>query len=179
MKWREHSKIIKVHHPLGASVHPNFMNPFEYGKSFHDYFFPKRFGTLTQTKPKKNREGRYAPPPLGLLIRSNQPGQIGLTDKWPSSQQNIFLWFFPFSQTHLVDNLLLLHVVKCLRGHRINNSLTFLAEYYISTTTSANYLGKYCGRFFRHLQAFRCLDRAPTIAAKKGKDVVCLQKRGS
>ena len=59
----------------------------------------------------------------------------------------------------------------------INNSLIFLAEYYISTNTSANYLGKYCGRFFRHLQAFRCLDRASTIAAKKGKDVVCLREK--
>ena len=135
--------------------------------------FQKRIGTLTQTQPK------IYTPSLGLSIRSNQPGQIGLTDKWPSSQQNIFLWFFPFSQTHLVGNLVLLHIVKCLRGHRINNSLTFLAEYYISTTTSANYLGKHCGRFFRHLQAFRCLDRASTIAAKKGKDVVCLQRRRS
>ena len=28
-----------------------FMNPFEYGKSFIDKLFLKRFGTLTQTKP--------------------------------------------------------------------------------------------------------------------------------
>ena len=27
-----------------------------------------------------------------------------------------------------------------------------------------------------HLQAFRCLDRASTFAAKKGIDVVCLRK---
>ena len=104
--------------------------------------------TTRQVISKKGLEPSPKPnpkyiPPLGLSIRSNQPGHIGLGDKWPSSQQNIFLWFFPFSQTHLVGNLFLLHVVKCLRGHRINNSLTFLAEYYISTTTSANYLGKY------------------------------------
>ena len=32
----------------------------------------------------------------------------------------------------------------------INNSSTFFPESHISTTTSANYLGKYCARFFRH-----------------------------
>ena len=34
----------------GGSGHPNFMNPFEYGKSSLDKLF-KRFGTKTQTKP--------------------------------------------------------------------------------------------------------------------------------
>ena len=29
----------------------NFMNPFEYGKSFLDKLFTKRFGSITQTKP--------------------------------------------------------------------------------------------------------------------------------
>ena len=36
---------------LGGSGHPNFMNPFEYGKSFLDKLFTNRFGTITQTKP--------------------------------------------------------------------------------------------------------------------------------
>ena len=34
-----------------GSGHPNFMNHFEYGKSFLDKLFTKRFGTITQTKP--------------------------------------------------------------------------------------------------------------------------------
>ena len=105
---------------------------------------------------------------------------------------------------HLVDNLLLLLVVKRLRGHRINNFLDYLSrvtQLHISTTMSANYLGKYCVRFYKqylamaihilrsrdddlhlliaHLQAFRCLDRASTFAAKKdrSKDVVCLREK--
>ena len=57
---------------------------------------------------------------------------------------------FHFLKTHLVDNLILLQAVKCLRGHRINNSLTFLTESHI-TTTFANYLSKSCVRFIRHL----------------------------
>ena len=36
---------------VGGSGQPNFMNPFEYGKSFLGKLFPKRFGTLTETKP--------------------------------------------------------------------------------------------------------------------------------
>ena len=139
-------KIRKVNHFLGGFL----------SSKLHESFWiwwitTRQVISKKGLEPSPKPNPKYIPPPLGLLIRSNQPGQIGLTDKWPSSQQNIFLWFFPFSQTHLVDNLLLLHVVKCLRGHRINNSLTFLAEYYISTTTSANYLGKYCVCFFRHL----------------------------
>ena len=31
---------------LEGSRHPNFMNRFEYGKSFHKKSFPKRIGTL-------------------------------------------------------------------------------------------------------------------------------------
>ena len=59
-------KIRKVNHFFGGgSGHPNFMNPFEYGKTFIDKLFPKRFGTLTQTKPYIHRGdrggGRYAP----------------------------------------------------------------------------------------------------------------------
>ena len=38
-------------------------------------FWTKRFGTLTLTKPKVHRGGRYAPP--GLQMRSNRLGQIG------------------------------------------------------------------------------------------------------
>ena len=30
--------------------HPNFVNPFEYGKSFLDKLFTNSFGTITQTK---------------------------------------------------------------------------------------------------------------------------------
>ena len=63
---------------------------------------------------------------------------------------NVFCDSFHFLKTHLVDNLILLQAVKCLRGHRINNSLTFLTESHI-TTTFANYLSKSCVRFIRHL----------------------------
>ena len=56
----------------GSSGHSNFMNPFEYGKSFLDRLFPKRFGTLTETKPKIHRGGRYAPP---LVFRYAQIGR--------------------------------------------------------------------------------------------------------
>ena len=61
-----------------------------------------------------------------------------------------FCDFFHFLKTHLVDNLILLQAVKCLRGHRINNSLTFLTESHI-TTTFANYLSNSCVRLIRHL----------------------------
>ena len=123
----------------------------------------------------------------------------------PKIFPTILIW--TFGRTfHLVNNLLLLHDFKRLRGHGINNSSIFLAESHISTTTSANYLGKYCVWFFRyliqcqnkqhlalaihilrshdnlhlllaHLQAFRCLDRASIFAAKKGIGVVFLQKK--
>ena len=36
----------------GGSGHPNFMNPYEYGKSFLRKLFPKRIGTLTPPRPK-------------------------------------------------------------------------------------------------------------------------------
>ena len=105
-------KIRKVNHFLGGVlviqtswILLNMMN------NYQTSHFQKRIGTLTQTQPKI-----YTLPPRSFDT---------LKSAWAySSQQNIFLWFFPFSQTHLVDNLLLLHVVKCLRGHRINNSLT-------------------------------------------------------
>ena len=37
---------------LGCSRHPNFVNPFEYGKSFYNQSFPKRIGTLTPLNPR-------------------------------------------------------------------------------------------------------------------------------
>ena len=40
---------------LGCSGHPNFMIPFECDKWLADKSFPKRIGTLTQTKPKIHR----------------------------------------------------------------------------------------------------------------------------
>ena len=46
---------------------PNSMNPFEYGKSFHNKSFPKRIGTPTFPTT------RYAQ--IG-------PGQLGLKDPW-------------------------------------------------------------------------------------------------
>ena len=35
---------------FGGFGHPNFVNPFEYGKSFLDKLFTNSFGTITQTK---------------------------------------------------------------------------------------------------------------------------------
>ena len=70
--------------------------------------------------------------------------------KIPRSLPPISIWILGRT-FYLVDNFLILHVVKRLRGHRINNFSTFLAESHISTTKSANYLGKYCVRFFKHL----------------------------
>ena len=45
------SRFDEKNYFLGSSGHPYFMNPFEYGKSFLDKLFLKRFRTLTQTKP--------------------------------------------------------------------------------------------------------------------------------
>ena len=41
---------------LEGSRHPNFMNTFEYGKSFYSNSFPKRIATLTPPNPKIFRE---------------------------------------------------------------------------------------------------------------------------
>ena len=40
-----------------GSRHPNFMNPFEYVKSFHNKSFPTRIGTLTQPNTSIFRGG--------------------------------------------------------------------------------------------------------------------------
>ena len=40
-----------------SSWHPNFIDPFECGKSFHNKSFPKRIGTLTPPKLKIIRGG--------------------------------------------------------------------------------------------------------------------------
>ena len=45
-------KIEKSNIILEGSRHPTLMNPFEYGKSFHNKLFPKRIGTLTPPNPK-------------------------------------------------------------------------------------------------------------------------------
>ena len=45
-------KIKKSNIILEVSRHPKFMNPFEYGESFHKKSFPKRIGTLTPFNPK-------------------------------------------------------------------------------------------------------------------------------
>ena len=39
------------------------MNPFEYGKSFHNKSYPKRIVTLTQQNPRIFRGGTMFPPP--------------------------------------------------------------------------------------------------------------------
>ena len=58
----------------GGSGYPNFMNPFEYGKQLLDKSFPKRIGTLTQTKPKIHRGSRYAPPSTSSLDTLKKAG---------------------------------------------------------------------------------------------------------
>ena len=45
------NKFQKSNRFLEGSRQPNSMNPFDYGKSFPDKLFTKRFGTITQTKP--------------------------------------------------------------------------------------------------------------------------------
>ena len=45
------SRFDEKNYFLGSSGHPYFMNPFEYGKSFLDKLFTKRFGTIAETKP--------------------------------------------------------------------------------------------------------------------------------
>ena len=64
---------------MEGSGHPNFMNPFVYGKSLLGKSFPKRIGTLTLPNPKIFRGGTMCPPPRSL-IRQNRPGRIGLRD---------------------------------------------------------------------------------------------------
>ena len=51
------TKVSKVKLFLEGSGHPNFMNPFEYGKSFLGKSFPKKIGTLTPPNPKIFRGG--------------------------------------------------------------------------------------------------------------------------
>ena len=60
------------------------MNPFEYGKSFHNKSYPKRFGTLTPPNPKIFN----VPPPPVL----NRLVLIGLSSL-PSGNQSILLFF--------------------------------------------------------------------------------------
>ena len=48
----------QVHRFLGRGLEVNFLNPFENGKTFQDKLFPKRFGTLTQTKPQIHMGGQ-------------------------------------------------------------------------------------------------------------------------
>ena len=45
-----------------GSRHPNIMNPFEYGKSFHNKSYPKRIGTFIPPSPKIFRGGHNVPP---------------------------------------------------------------------------------------------------------------------
>ena len=47
---------------MEGSGHPNFMNPFVYGKSLLGKSFPKRIGTLTLPNPKIFRGGHNVPP---------------------------------------------------------------------------------------------------------------------
>ena len=44
-------KFQKSNIILEGSRHPNFMNPFEYGKTLHNKSFTKRIGTLTPPNP--------------------------------------------------------------------------------------------------------------------------------
>ena len=43
----DEQKFQKLNIILEGSWHPNFMNPFEYGKSYLGKSFPIRIGTLT------------------------------------------------------------------------------------------------------------------------------------
>ena len=58
----EEQKFQKSNIFLEGSGHPNFMNPFEYGKSFLGKSFPKKIGTLTPPNPKIFRGGTMCPP---------------------------------------------------------------------------------------------------------------------
>ena len=60
----DQQKISKVKHYFEGSRHPNSMNPFEYGKSFHNKSFPKRMGTLPHPAPKYLGGHNVLPPGL-------------------------------------------------------------------------------------------------------------------
>ena len=62
-------KIIKVYHFLSGLWLSKLRQSFWLWKSLQDKLFPKRFENLTQTKSS-------------LQIRSNRPGQIGLSKIW-------------------------------------------------------------------------------------------------
>ena len=62
---------------MEGSWHPNFMNPFKYGKSGIGKSFPTRIGNQTPPNPKIFRGAQCAPPP-GFPIHQNRLGQIGL-----------------------------------------------------------------------------------------------------
>ena len=65
---------------LEGSWHPNFMNPFEYGKSCLGKSVPTRIGTQTPPNPKIQC-GHNVPSPPGSLIHQNRPGQIELSEE--------------------------------------------------------------------------------------------------
>ena len=54
---------------LEGSGHPNFMNPFVYGKSLLGKSFPKRIGTLTLPNPKIFRGGTMCPPRIPVVSK--------------------------------------------------------------------------------------------------------------
>ena len=56
-------KSFKSETLLEGSGHPNFMNPFEYGKLLKGKSFLKRIGTLTPPNPKIFRRGHNVPSP--------------------------------------------------------------------------------------------------------------------
>ena len=58
----DEQKFQKLNIILEGSWHPNFMNPFEYGKSCLGKSFPTRIGTLTLPNPKIFRGGTMCPP---------------------------------------------------------------------------------------------------------------------
>ena len=74
----------QVHRFLGRGLEVNFLNPFENSKTFQDKLFPKRFETLTQTKPEIHKGDRYAARPLDLKISSNRSEQIGIIIQMPN-----------------------------------------------------------------------------------------------
>ena len=53
-------KFQKSNIILKGSRHLNFMNPFEYGKSFHNKSFPKIIGTSTPPKILRGGEAQCA-----------------------------------------------------------------------------------------------------------------------
>ena len=66
---------------LEGYKHPNFIFPYEYGKSYHNKLFPKRIGSLTPPNPKI-----FGGAPPSLKLCSNRPEQIGL-HKFVSTQE--------------------------------------------------------------------------------------------